>query len=176
MFGSGSAKRFRTKTDMIVLMIMTYYYHSMTPPTAVLAATPQPSTDSGKRAAVRPASLAAALPFACAVHCAAAPLLVMALPALAVDPAVELVFLGLSATAGAVSIAASWRLHRKAVVWVAMALGAGVWGASLAGWFQPIPEAATDALGGALLAAGIFWSTRLGHRQRCERCSHQALR
>ena len=151
---------------------MTYYYHSMTPPTAVLEAPTRPPADSGNHAATRPTSLATALPFACAVHCAAAPLLVVALPALAIDPAVEALFLGLSATVGAVSTAASWRLHRKAIVWVAMALGAGVWGASLAGWFQPIPEAATDALGGALLAGGIFWSTRLGHRQHCERCSH----
>ncbi|MEN8145202.1 MAG: MerC family mercury resistance protein [Gemmatimonadota bacterium] len=122
-------------------------------------------------AAARSTSLVAVLPFACAVHCAAAPLLVLALPALAIDPAAEAVLLGLSATAGAVSTGASWRLHRKAGVWVAILLGAGVWGASLSGWLQPVPEAATDALGGALLAAGIFWSTRLAHTQRCERCT-----
>ena len=49
--------------------------------------------------------------------------------------------------------------------------GAALWGASLAGWFEPLPETVTSAAGSLTLAAALVWSARICQAGACEVCA-----
>lgn len=112
-----------------------------------------------------------ALPTICAVHCVVAPVLVSTLPFVAATHALEGWLLAASAALAVASLATSWRLHGRRAVWLIAAAGFAVWITSVAGWLEPLPEAATSPLGGLLVAGALFWNGRLRHQAACGPCS-----
>jgi hypothetical protein len=117
-----------------------------------------------------PDTWAVAAPMLCAVHCAATPLLVVFLPALALTPAAESWLLALSAVVATLAIVPGIRVHGRLEVVVPVALGLFVWGAALAHWLHPLPEPLVSSVGAMGVAGGIFWSARLRHRVSCVAC------
>ena len=111
---------------------------------------------------------ASLFPTLCAVHCLVTPAVIAVFPFLHFLDALEPVLFGVSVILAAWAVGSAWRRHHDRRVWVLTGLGAALWGASILGAFQPIPEAATDVLGGLLLAGGVFWSGRLRHRSVCD--------
>ena len=112
-----------------------------------------------------------AVPAICAVHCLAMPILASTLPFFAATHAWEVWLVALSAVLGAVTLAASWRLHGRRAVWAVAALGFAVWIAALAGWLGPLPESLMSPLGGLLVAISLFWNGHLRHQAVCGSCA-----
>jgi chromate transport protein ChrA len=110
------------------------------------------------------------LPAICAVHCLAMPILASTLPFFAATHAWEAWLVGLSALLAVVTLAVSWRLHGRRVVWAVAALGFAVWIAALAGWLGPLPESLMSPLGGVLVAISLFWNGHLRHQAVCGSC------
>ena len=117
-----------------------------------------------------PDTWAVAAPILCAIHCAATPLLVVFIPALALTPAAEAWLLALSAVIALTVLISGIRTHGSPEVFAPVLLGLVVWGGSLAGWFNPIPEPLASSLGAFAVAGGIFWNARLRHRVTCTTC------
>ena len=111
------------------------------------------------------------LPAMCAVHCLAMPILAATLPFLAATHAWEAWLVALSALLAAITLAASWRLHGRRVVWAVAALGFAVWIAALAGWLGQLPESLMSPLGGLLVAISLFWNGHLRHQAVCGSCA-----
>lgn len=114
----------------------------------------------------RIAGVAAAL---CGVHCALTPFLVVAAPALAISESAERAVWVATVLVGAVVLLLG-PVPRNAAVTLAFAAGAALWGASLAGWFQPAPETATSAAASLVLAGALLWSARICRVGACEVC------
>jgi len=117
-----------------------------------------------------PDAWALAAPVLCAVHCAATPLLVLFLPALALTPAAEAWLLGFSAVVATLALAPGIRLHGRPEVFAPVVLGVMIWGGALAHWLHPIPEPLASSVGALAIAGGIFWNARLRHRVTCRTC------
>jgi hypothetical protein len=115
------------------------------------------------------AACAAAL---CGLHCALAPVLVMAAPVLALSEGVER-----AAWAGTVLLGAAMLLlgpaRRNAAVILTFAGGATLWAASLAGWLEPLPERATSSAGSLVLAGAMVLSARVCHAASCAVCAEE---
>ncbi len=117
-------------------------------------------------------------PILCAVHCAAMPLLVAFAPAFALLEALEVWFLGITVMIAALALSAGIRSHGMWVVAAPVAIGLGLWSASLGGVFAPVPEEATTAGSTLVVASGLFWNTRV-HRAGanracpCPRCDEE---
>jgi hypothetical protein len=94
-----------------------------------------------------PHAWAIAAPLLCAVHCAATPLFVLFLPALALTHGQEAVLLGLSAVVALMALVPGIRVHGRPEVFIPLALGVFVWGAALAHWLHPIPEPVASSAG-----------------------------
>jgi hypothetical protein len=116
-------------------------------------------------------------PILCAIHCAAAPLLVLVLPAFAFTPAAEWSLLALTAGLAAFALFSGVRSHSE---WRVLLPGAGgllAWGASLSGIFLPFPEAASTAAASLFVAGGLLWNSRMHCRTlpvRCVGCDLEA--
>jgi hypothetical protein len=111
-----------------------------------------------------------AVPVLCALHCAAAPLLVGLLPALALSEPMEWLLMGGSLVLAAVVIGTGFRNHG---LWLIPAVAVGgfvVWAGSLAGWFEPVPEVATTTAGSLAVAGGLFWNSRRSMQVRGSAC------
>lgn len=121
-----------------------------------------------------PHAWAIAAPLLCAVHCAATPLLVLFLPALALTHGQEAVLLGLSALVALVALVPGVRVHGRSEVFIPLALGVFVWGGALAHWLHPIPEPVASSAGALAIAGAIFWNARLRHRVSCDACAVHA--
>jgi len=117
-----------------------------------------------------------AAPVLCAVHCAATPLLVLFLPALALTAAQEAWLLAFTAAVAIVAVSPGIRVHRRLEVLLPVLGGLMVWGAALADLLHPLPEAAGSALGALVVAAGLFWNARLRHQKVCPACEVQRRR
>ncbi len=111
------------------------------------------------------------LPAICAVHCLMMPILASTLPFFAATHSWEVWFLAISALLAGVTLATSWRLHGRWVVWVVAGLGFAIWSAALAGWLGTLPEALMSPIGGLLVAISLFWSGHLRHRAVCGSCA-----
>ena len=120
----------------------------------------------------RLAGLAAGL---CGVHCALTPVLVVAMPALALPETVERAVLVTTVCLGALILLMGPVRNHLTVVGVFVA-GAAVWSASLAGWFSPAPEAATSSVGSLLVAGALLRSARLCRTGACDVCDDGPLR
>lgn len=116
-----------------------------------------------------PARWAAAAAFLCGIHCLLTPILVTALPFLAVSASTEWWALGLTVVLGGGVTLLGPARDRWAVLAV-LATGAGIWCASLLGIFEPTPETVTSATGSLIFAGGMLWSARICRARECERC------
>ena len=79
--------------------------------------------------------------------------------------------LAASAVLALASLPTSWRLHGNRAVWLMAAAGLAVWSTSVAGWLEPLPEAAMSPLGGLLVAGALFCNGRLRHQAACGPCA-----
>ena len=109
----------------------------------------------------------------CGVHCALTPLLILAAPALALSEGIERAAWAITIILGTLMLALGPARRRIAVI-VAFATGGVLWAASLAGWFEPIPEAVTSATGSLIVAAALFRSARLCRADDCEVCAEES--
>jgi hypothetical protein len=110
------------------------------------------------------------VPVLCALHCAAAPLLVGLLPALAVSDTMEWLLLWGSLVIAALVAVVGLRVHREWRIPGVLGVGFGVWGLSLAGVFEPLPEVASTVVGSLTVAAALFWNARRSARARRQAC------
>jgi hypothetical protein len=110
------------------------------------------------------------VPVLCALHCAAAPLLVGLLPALAVSGTMEWLLMGASLVIASAVAVAGVRVHREWLIPGALVVGFGVWGSSLAGFFEPLPEVGTTVVGSLTVAGALFWNGRRSMRVRGRAC------
>lgn len=117
----------------------------------------------------RAALFAAAAPLLCAVHCAAAPLVALALPSLGVHGPLEGAFKLASGLIAVLFVAGGVRAHGRRVVALPVAAGLALWVAGgLAGTLAA--ETVASVAGGLLLAAGLWWNASLRHRAACHHC------
>ena len=130
-----------------------------------------PSLPPAASAESRASSWFGVLPAVCAVHCLAMPILASTLPFFAATHSWEAGLLAVSALLAVITLATSWRLHGRWVVWVIASLGFAVWIAALAGWLAPLPESLMSPLGGVLVAGSLFWSGHLRHKVVCGACA-----
>ncbi len=106
----------------------------------------------------------------CGVHCALTPVLVAAMPALALSEGVERGVFAATVALGALMLALGpARAHVS--IMLTFAAGAVLWAASLAGLFEPLPESLTSAVGSLLLAWALFRSVRVCQAEACAVCT-----
>ena len=108
----------------------------------------------------------------CAVHCALTPFLAVAAPALALSENAERALWAGTVLLGAVMLLMG-PARRNAAPVLTFLCGAALWGASLAGWFEPLPETVTSAAGSLTLAAALLWSARICQAGACEVCDDE---
>jgi hypothetical protein len=106
----------------------------------------------------------------CAVHCVLSPVLVLALPVVALGEVVErAVLLALLP----VSLWLLWRgvrRHHRVGPCVPMAAGLACWLIALAGAAHGLAQAVLVASGGAVVYVSLQWSTRMAARCGCSSC------
>ncbi len=108
----------------------------------------------------------------CGLHCALTPFLVAAAPALALSEGVErAVWVG-TVVLGAVVLALGSACRNAAVV-LTFVGGAALWGASLAGWLEPLSETVTSAAGSLILAGALVQSARVCQANPCAQCADE---
>ena len=108
----------------------------------------------------------------CAVHCALTPFLAVASPALALSEGAERAFWVGTVLVGAVMLLMG-PARRNAAPVLAFLGGAVLWGASLAGWLEPLPETVTSAAGSLTLAGALVWSARICQAGACPACDDE---
>ena len=106
----------------------------------------------------------------CSLHCALTPFLVAVAPVLALAESVERAVWAGTVVLGAVMLVLG-PARRNAVVMLTFGGGAGLWAASLAGWLEPLPEAATSAAGSLALAGALLQSARVCQAGACSACA-----
>jgi hypothetical protein len=117
-----------------------------------------------------PLTWSAFAPLVCALHCAAAPLLVVAAPGFARIARLEWPLMGVALVLGGWALARGNGAHRGRGAGSAFVLGIALWSASLLGWLEPLPEGATTVAGSLIAAAALFWNARLVHQSSCRTC------
>ena len=108
----------------------------------------------------------------CSLHCALTPFLVAAAPALALSEGVERTMWIGNVLLGALMLALG-PARRNAAVVLTFAAGSAIWGGSLAGWFEPLPETATSVAGSLVLAGALVQSARVCHASACSACADE---
>lgn len=114
-------------------------------------------------------SIVAAL---CGVHCALTPALVAAIPVMALPPGVERGVAMVTVGVG-LSVVMLGPARTSRPVLSFFALGAGLWLASVCGWLEPLPEAATSLVGSLVLAGALMASARMCRSNACEVCARE---
>lgn len=115
-------------------------------------------------------------PIACAIHCAATPLLVAVAPSLAPGETAEWMLLALTVPLAGGALAAAMRSHREPLVFILIGLGLIAWTGSLLHLYHPVPEEFTTILASLTVAGGLLWNSRLQcglSGDPCEACSHE---
>ena len=108
----------------------------------------------------------------CGLHCALTPFLVAAIPALALSEGVErAVWIG-TVGLGAVMLVLGTACRNAAVV-LTFVGGAVLWGASLAGFLEPLSENVTSAAGSLILAGALMQSARICQADACAACADE---
>ncbi|MDE0101041.1 MAG: MerC family mercury resistance protein [Bryobacterales bacterium] len=116
--------------------------------------------------------LAACAAACCGLHCALTPVFVVAAPSLALSEGVErAVWVG-TVFLGAVMLALG-PARKNASVTLTFAGGASLWGASLAGWLEPLPETMLSAVGSLTLAVALVRSARACQAGACAVCDEE---
>jgi hypothetical protein len=111
-----------------------------------------------------------AAPALCAVHCVAAPLLVVFFPVLELGEAAERLLMLATATVAAAFLTWGVRAHGRRLVWVPAALGMALWAGGDHFLSHSAPGLAAHLLGGGVLAGGLLWNAVLRHRTHCTDC------
>lgn len=124
------------------------------------------ATVSRRGTASRFAACAAAW---CGVHCALTPLLIVAMPTLALSEGIERGMLAGTVVLGSLLLAFG-PAREDRVVLATFAAGAALWFSSLAGWLLPIPEPVTSAPGSLLVAWALWQGSRRCHDGECAIC------
>ncbi len=106
----------------------------------------------------------------CSLHCALTPFLVAVAPVLALAEGVERAVWAGTVAVGAVMLVLG-PARKNAVVVLTFGGGAALWAASLAGWLEPLPEAATSAGGSLILAGALLRSARVCQAGACSVCA-----
>ena len=118
----------------------------------------------------RPWGWAAAVPALCAVHCAVTPLLLLAVPTLALWRGMELALLGVSVMLAAVALGVGFRRHGRRAPLAVAGGGLVVWVVSASHLLHVVPELVTS-MGGALVVAGaLLWNSQLLCRSQVPAC------
>ena len=108
----------------------------------------------------------------CGLHCALTPFLVAVAPALALSEGVErAVWVGTVLLGAAMLVLGPARTN--AAVILGFAGGTALWGASLAGWLEPLSETVTSAAGSLILAGALFQSARVCQAGACSVCADE---
>lgn len=115
-------------------------------------------------------------PLACAIHCALTPVLVAAMPALALSRTAELALFGASGFLATWATLSGTRVHRDARPAITVGAGLTSWGAQLLAAAPPAGEAGL-AGAAAVTAVGLLWNARLRHLAEeracaCPACGH----
>jgi hypothetical protein len=113
----------------------------------------------------------AAVPVLCAVHCIAAPLLVLFVPSLAPNPRVEAILLVATFLFTAAVLTWGVRSHGNVWVWLPTLAGLALWAGAHA-TLHGRTELLTETAGALLVAGGLTWSAWLRHRANCRDCRH----
>lgn len=100
-------------------------------------------------------------PLLCAVHCAAAPILVVAAPALAAGTWLEVALLVLTVPLAAWALSAGLVRHRQKAPALAAGIGLLAWTGSLAGVYGGVPEEASTLLAALVVTGALVWNARL---------------
>ena len=108
----------------------------------------------------------------CSLHCALTPFLVVAAPALALSEGVERTMWAGNVLLGAVMLGLG-PARRNAPVLLTFIAGSALWGGSLAGWFEPLPETVTSVAGGLVLAGALVQSARVCQASACSACADE---
>ena len=108
----------------------------------------------------------------CSLHCALTPFLVAVAPVLALAEGVERAVWAGTVAVGAVMLVLG-PARKNAVVVLTFGGGAALWAASLAGWLEPLPEAATSAGGSLILAGALLRSARACQAGACSVCADE---
>jgi hypothetical protein len=111
-----------------------------------------------------------AAPALCAIHCVAAPLLVVVFPVLELSEAAEHVLMPATAALAAAFLMWGVRAHGRWVVWLPAALGMALWVGGDHLLSHSAAGLAAHLLGGGMLAGGLLWNAVLRHRARCAEC------
>lgn len=106
----------------------------------------------------------------CGIHCALTPVLIVAMPALALSEALERgVFLG-TVVLGAMMLAMGPARTHLSILSVFTG-GVATWGASFAGILEPLPESLTSSIGSLMIAASLLWSVQVCETDQCTVCA-----
>lgn len=105
-------------------------------------------------------------PLACAMHCAATPVLAAALPVFATTSGVEWGFLGATVLFGGITVPRHRHTSRDLRPAGLLLLGVALWVASLLRVLDPLPQDLTTAFASLAAAAGLFWLARARHTHR----------
>ena len=108
----------------------------------------------------------------CSLHCALTPFLVVAAPALALSEDVERAMWAGNVLLGGVILLLGPARRNAAVIFTFVA-GSALWGGSLAGWFEPLPETATSVAAGLVLAGALVQSARVCQAGACAVCADE---
>lgn len=118
----------------------------------------------------RPWGWVAAAPALCAVHCAATPLLLLAVPTLALWRGVELTLLAVTMALAVAALTVGYRRHRRIPPIVAAGAGLAIWGASAGHLIHRAPEEVTTMAGALLVAGALLRNSQLLCRSREPAC------
>lgn len=108
----------------------------------------------------RPWGWVTAAPLLCALHCAATPLLVLAVPAFSPWKTLEAGLLVVTAVLAATALTVGHRRHGRPGAAVVVVGGLILWALSLAHALAPVPEEVTTVTAALLVAAGLVWNSR----------------
>jgi hypothetical protein len=105
---------------------------------------------------------------ACAIHCVAAPVLVLIAPGIAVGSRAEWWLLYASTALAGWLLARGWQVHRRTAIAVLGLAGLSIWATSLAHVTRPIPEPVTTVVGAMMVAVALYSNARvaLGRSRR----------
>ena len=106
----------------------------------------------------------------CSLHCALTPFLVAVAPVLALSEGVERTMWVGNVLLGAVLLVLG-PARKNAAVILTFAAGSAIWGGSLAGWFEPLPETVTSVAGSFVLAGALVQSARVCQASACAACA-----
>ncbi len=113
------------------------------------------------------------IPLICAVHCLAAPALVLISPAFGENPLIEFGALGLALAFGIPAVRAGWCEHGNRRPLILAGVGILIWSTSLLGLVPLEPVGLVHAAGAVLTGAGLLWNASA--RRSCSCAVHHEI-